>query len=91
MTTCGVRYKNLATGQWRRCVKPDGHRDRCDGPVDEPIPAWQRDQLAVLLDACHGLDLGIDESRTLLWLSQWEPHTVENVAAVIRRAKAMQR
>ncbi|HKS46376.1 MAG TPA: hypothetical protein VJT49_14945 [Amycolatopsis sp.] len=32
---CGIRYKNLGTGEVRRCTKPAEHRDRCDGPVVE--------------------------------------------------------
>lgn len=32
---CGIRYKNLSTGEVRKCAKPAEHRDRCDGPVVE--------------------------------------------------------
>lgn len=52
------------------------------------LPDWQRARLATLFDACKGIGVSPDERRTLRWLSQWEAHTVENVAAVIRRARA---
>lgn len=54
--------------------------------MNERIPQWQRDRFAVLLDACDGLPLTASERRTLLWLASWEPHTVENLAAIIRKA-----
>ena len=49
---------------------------------------YRRDQLAVLLDAVGDLPLSDAERRTLYWLSGWEQDTVENIAAVIRRARA---
>lgn len=45
-------------------------------------------QLAVLLDAVDGMPITDAERRTLCWLSGWEPETAENIAAVIRRARA---
>jgi hypothetical protein len=56
-------------------------------PLDVHIPQWQLDRFAVLIDACGGLPLSTAERRTLLWLAGWEPRTVENVAAIIRRAR----
>ena len=49
---------------------------------------YSRDRLAVLLDAVGDLPLSDAERRTLYWLSGWEQDTVENIAAVIRRARA---
>ncbi|MGH3905652.1 MAG: hypothetical protein ACRDTE_15935, partial [Pseudonocardiaceae bacterium] len=45
------------------------------------------DQLAVLLDALDGVPITDHERRTLYWLSGWEKHTVENLAALITRAR----
>lgn len=52
---------------------------------------WQSDQLAVLLDALDGVPISSEERRSLLWLAGWEKHTVENIAAVIRRAREVAR
>ncbi|MGH4017437.1 MAG: hypothetical protein ACRDSL_26645 [Pseudonocardiaceae bacterium] len=45
------------------------------------------DQLAVLLDAVDGIPISDAERRTLAWLFGWEKHTVENLAALIARAR----
>ncbi|MGH3810988.1 MAG: hypothetical protein ACRDUV_00840 [Pseudonocardiaceae bacterium] len=44
-------------------------------------------QLAVLLDALDGVPITDAERRSLAWLSGWEKHTVENLAALIVRAR----
>ncbi|MGH7511266.1 MAG: hypothetical protein ACREMZ_17715 [Gemmatimonadales bacterium] len=46
------------------------------------------DRLAVLLDALDGVPITDHERRSLYWLSGWERHTVENLAALIVRARA---
>ncbi|MGH4017562.1 MAG: hypothetical protein ACRDSL_27300 [Pseudonocardiaceae bacterium] len=45
-------------------------------------------RLAALLDALDGVTITDAERRTLAWLSGWERHTVDNLAALIRRARA---
>ena len=54
----------------------------------ERLPAWQADRLATLIDALDGISLGATERASLTWLSGFEAATVENIAAVIRRARA---
>ncbi|HEX2301419.1 MAG TPA: hypothetical protein VHH34_23455 [Pseudonocardiaceae bacterium] len=51
------------------------------------LPDWQRDRLALLLDAVGDVPISDAERRTLAWLSGWERDTVENVAALISRAQ----
>jgi hypothetical protein len=51
------------------------------------VPDWQSVRLAVLLDALHGVPLSGSELASLRWLSGFEKNTVENVAAVINRAR----
>lgn len=48
---------------------------------------WQSDRLAVLLDALDGVVISDAERRSLTWLAGWERHTIENLAAMIRRAR----
>jgi hypothetical protein len=55
----------------------------------KPLPEWQAVQLAVLLDALDGVPLSNPERNTLTWLAGWEAETVETIAAVIRRARAV--
>ncbi|MGH3802198.1 MAG: hypothetical protein ACRDRU_01945 [Pseudonocardiaceae bacterium] len=47
----------------------------------------QSAKLAVLLDALSGVPLSDAERASLTWLAGFETHTVENVAAVITRAR----
>ena len=54
---------------------------------DDRFAAWQAAQLPILLAALHGVPLSTAEHRTLKWLAGWEADTVENIAAVIRRAR----
>ena len=54
----------------------------------ERLPQWQADRLATLLDALDGVPVSDAERRTLTWLCGFEAHTVEHLAAVIRRARA---
>jgi hypothetical protein len=44
--------------------------------------------MTVLLDALSGVPISDAERRSLVWLAGFEAHTVENVAAVIRRARS---
>ena len=64
-----------------------------NGPEDlerpaEPLPAWEATRLATLLDALDGIPISEAERRSLAWLCGFEAATVENIAAVIRRARA---
>jgi uncharacterized membrane protein (DUF4010 family) len=52
------------------------------------LPGWQADRLAVLLDALDGVVISDAERRSLTWLCGFERAEAENVAAVIRRARA---
>jgi hypothetical protein len=47
----------------------------------------QANKLAVLLDALDGVPLSDGERASLTWLAGFEAHTVENIAAVITRAR----
>ncbi|MGH3796097.1 MAG: hypothetical protein ACRDSP_14540 [Pseudonocardiaceae bacterium] len=51
------------------------------------LPYHHPDQLAVLLDAVGEMAISDAERRTLAWLSGWEKDTVENLAALITRAR----
>ena len=53
----------------------------------EGLPAWQAARLEVLLDALDGIPISDAERCSLTWLCGFEADTVENVAAVIRRAR----
>ena len=57
-----------------------------EGPA-EPLPPWEAARLAVLLDALEGVAISDAERRSLAWLCGFEADTVENLAAVIRRAR----
>ena len=57
----------------------------------EGLPAWQAARLEVLLDALDGIPISDGERRSLTWLCGFEADTVENVAAVIRRARGSTR
>lgn len=48
---------------------------------------YNRDRLATLLDAVGDMSISDSERRTLYWLSDWELHTIENVAALLTRAR----
>ena len=54
---------------------------------NDPISSHQRARLAVLLDALDGVPLSDGERASLTWLAGFEVHTVENIAAVITRAR----
>ena len=54
---------------------------------NDPIPSLQSARLTVLLDALDGVALSDTERASLAWLAGFEAHTVENVAAVITRAR----
>jgi hypothetical protein len=51
------------------------------------LPPWQSARLTVLLDALGDVPISDAERRSLVWLAGFEAHTVENVAAVITRAR----
>jgi len=52
-----------------------------------PLPPWQATRLATLLDVLDGVPVSDAEHRTLAWVCGFEAHTVEHLAAVIRRAR----
>ncbi|MGH3798305.1 MAG: hypothetical protein ACRDSP_25945 [Pseudonocardiaceae bacterium] len=56
-------------------------------PTTAPSDFHDPGQLAVLLDAVGDMAISDAERRTLAWLSGWERHTVENLAALITRAR----
>jgi hypothetical protein len=51
------------------------------------LPARQANKLAVLLDALDGVVISASERASLTWLAGFETSTVENLAAVITRAR----
>ena len=51
------------------------------------LPDWQRARLVMLLDALEGIPLSYPEKASLAVLAREELVTVENLAAVIRRAR----
>ena len=59
------------------------------GPL--PLPGWQATRLATLLDALGGIAISDAERVSLGWLCGFEAHTVEHLAAVIRRARRAER
>ena len=54
----------------------------------ERLPQWQADRLATLLDALGGIPIGATERASLTWLAGFEAATVENIAGMVRRARA---
>lgn len=55
------------------------------------LPDWQRERLAVLVDALGGVAMSVGECGSLTWLAGQELPTVENIAAVIRRSRGADR
>ena len=55
----------------------------------EKLPPWQASRLATLLDALSGTPISDAERASLSWLCGFEAHTVNHLAAVIRRAQAV--
>ena len=55
-------------------------------PMTDPVPGRP---LAVLLDALDGVPLSDGERASLTWLAGFEVETVQNIAAVIGRARAV--
>jgi hypothetical protein len=51
------------------------------------LPGWQSARLVVLLDALEGVALYAGERASLTWLAGFEACTVENLAAVVTRAR----
>ncbi len=61
------------------------------GVNGEKLPEWQAARLATLLDALGGIPISDAERRSLIHLAGDELVTVENLAAVIRRARGAER
>jgi hypothetical protein len=55
--------------------------------TETTLPPWQAARLTVLLDALGSVSISDAERRSLVWLAGFEAHTVENLAAVISRAR----
>jgi hypothetical protein len=53
------------------------------------LPAWQLTRLVILLDALNGVPVSYPETASLAWLAGQELVTVENIAAIIRRARSV--
>jgi hypothetical protein len=51
------------------------------------LPPGHAARLTVLLDGLGGVPISDAERRSLVWLAGFEAHTVENIAAVISRAR----
>ena len=60
-------------------------------PDPLPLPGWQATRLATLLDVLDGVPVSDAERACLVWLCGFEAHTVEHLAAVIRRARRAER
>ncbi|HEU0087554.1 MAG TPA: hypothetical protein VFQ77_07870 [Pseudonocardiaceae bacterium] len=58
-----------------------------DRLILESLDSTRRDQLALLLAALGDIPVSDVERRSLEWLAGWERHTVENLTAVITRAR----
>jgi hypothetical protein len=65
-------------------ARPGGE---ADSMIETTMPPWQAARVAVLLDALGGVPISDAERRSLMWLAGSEAHTVENVAAMITRAR----
>lgn len=50
------------------------------------LPRWQADRMTLLLDALGDIALSYPERASLAWIAGQDFVTVENLAAVIRRA-----
>jgi hypothetical protein len=57
-------------------------------PTITTLPGWQADRLAVLLDTLAEVPISDAERRSLAWVCGFERDTVENLAAVITRARS---
>jgi hypothetical protein len=55
------------------------------------LPGWQGTRLTTLLDALDGVPVSDAERACLAWVCGFEAHTVEHLAAVIRRARRAER
>ena len=64
--------------------RPD-HRAEAAGQI-AALPPWHQSRLDLLTDALRNPSMSPEERASLVWLAGWEKRTVENVAAVIRRA-----
>ena len=56
-------------------------------PDRAPLPRWQADRLAILLDALGGIPVSDAERASLTWLCGFEADTVERIANMIERAR----
>jgi hypothetical protein len=68
-------------------ITGEARPDEADGMTETTLPPWHAARLTVLLDALGGVPISDAEHRSLVWLAGFEAHTVENVAAVITRAR----
>lgn len=53
----------------------------------EGLPSRQAAHLGQFLDALGDVELSVEEMRALVWLAGWEPHIVQGVVDVIRKAR----
>jgi hypothetical protein len=60
-----------------------------EGPITVPPSGYlpEAEQLAVLLDALAGVELGAWDESILEWLAGWDWPTVATVASLIKRAR----
>ena len=45
------------------------------------------ERIEKLRKAVSGVELTQEEEKTLMWLSEWEDSTVDNVASIIKRLR----
>lgn len=70
-------------------------RGQSDGPVSDmsdplsTLPDWQLARLMILRDALGDPPMSCPEEASLEWLAGQQLTTVQSVAAVIRRARAL--
>ena len=64
--------------------RPD-HRAEAAGQI-AALPPWHQSRLDLLTDALRNPSMSSEERASLVWLAGGEKRTVQNLAAVIRRA-----
>ena len=65
-----------------------GALDLCTGAPFDRLPAWQLRRLVILVAALGDPPVSRGELASLALIARQEPTTVDNLAAVIRRARA---
>lgn len=67
--------------------QPDNHRP---GETNDEWRARNRaDQVAALLEALDGIELGAHDHRVVEWLASWDTSVIGTVASLFYRARAV--